>query len=620
MCGIVGLINLDREPVDPGVVERMSATLVHRGPDGHGIEQPDPHVVLGHRRLSIIDVDGGRQPLSNEDGGIWITYNGEIFNYRELRAELIDRGHRFKTTTDTEVIVHLYEEEGPACVERLNGQFAFALWDGERLFCARDPMGIKPFYWYQDERRFAFSSEPRALLALPGFQAEVDLDGIRLYLRYRFIPAPASALKGVRKLRAAESMIVDGDGRTKTSRYWSLDRATLESLDDVDVARSELREQLTAAVERQMVADVNVGAFLSGGLDSSAIVALMAAGREEPIHTFSIGFAEPKYDERAFAREVAEKFGTHHAAEVFSPVAAREVVDDLLDHLDEPFGDTSILPTYAVARLAQRHVKVVLSGDGGDELFAGYGRYFRALQLLAIPPPLRSFRRLLRWSRGTPRDPSRWRYPDTAGIDRLYHQILVRTSDSELRKLSGPLLREHRNGDSADPIVDLMARVQGMPPLSRVLAIDLHSILADYHLVKVDRASMRTSLEVRVPFLDLRFTELAFRLSTALKLYGNQSKGLLREAMRDDLPASVLGRSKRGFGPPLSHWFAGALAAQARERLSGALVVEEGLLDQRAIDNVLRPVRGKIDGTMLWRILVLESWLRGIRERRFVPR
>lgn len=617
MCGITGIINFDRAPVNRDVVERMCTSLRHRGPDGHGIEQPFPWIGLGHQRLSILDLEKGRQPLSNEDGTIWITYNGEIFNYPELRRELMAKGHRFATQTDTEVIVHLFEEEGPACVKRLNGQFAFALWDGKQLVCARDPMGIKPFYWYQDDNRLAFASEPRALFALPGWQPEIDLEGIHLYFMYRFIPAPKSAWKRVHKLRAGEMIIVDSDGHLTHKRYWKLNRDRVETLDNPEKARMQLREILHFAVKRQLLSDVPVGAFLSGGLDSSSIVALMAESHEENIQSFSMGFHDPRYDERKYAREVSNQIGTCHNVDVFGPQEARQVLGEILDHMDEPFGDSAILPTFALARLARSKVKVVLSGDGGDELFAGYGRYFRALHLLAIPPILRPFWQIIRHLQKPPQDPVRWRYSDTQNIEHLYHRFLQRISNRGLKQLYGPLLRSYPGKKIDDPLEDLVASVRDLPPLSRVLAIDLHSILSEYHLVKVDRASMQNSLEVRVPFLDTAFVDFAFQLTASLKLYGKRDKGLLREAMGNVLPSSVIDRGKRGFGPPLKYWFVDALADLAHERLQRSMVVSEGFLNQRAVDALLQPVRGKIEGVKIWRVMVLESWLHKMKENAF---
>ncbi len=619
MCGIAGMIDFERRPREADEIRKMLATLIHRGPDGEGWEQPVPGVVLGHRRLSIIDVEGGRQPISNETGKIWITFNGEIFNYRALREELIGKGHTFKTKSDTEVIVHLYEEEGTSCVERLNGQFAFALWDGERLFCARDPVGIKPFYYYHDRERFLFGSEPRAILAAPGFSPEIDLDSLRLYFRYRYIPAPRTAYLGMKKLRPGEALIVERDGKRICYRYWDLAPDAVEDLHDFESARSNLRETLEASVERQMISDVPIAGFLSGGIDSSCIVSLMARHAADPVRTFAIGFPDPKHDERAFARAVAEKVGTDHHDRVFGPDDAREVIPDLLDHLDEPFGDGSLIPTFGLCRQVRDHAKVALSGDGGDELFAGYSRYLRSMQVMAVPPWLRPFWHLARKKWPVTADPADWKYPDNGGVDRMFHHFMTRTSDRERSRLYGPALREGSGNHFEDPIADVFERYRNFPPLARLLAVDLHSLLSEYHLVKVDRASMRASLEVRVPFLDVEFVRAAFRLSPELRLHGGQTKGLLRKAMKDLLPETVARRGKMGFGPPLKYWFAGGgkLAGFVRERLEDSLAVKEGLLNRGAIESLLQGSGGKVKGVQIWRILVLESWLRGVRDGRF---
>jgi asparagine synthase (glutamine-hydrolysing) len=611
MCGIAGIVGFNRRPIEPDVVPAMTATLTHRGPDGFGVEQPEPWVSLGHRRLSIIDVEGGRQPLSNEDNTIWITFNGEIFNYLELRRELKSKGHKFRTKSDTEVIVHLYEEERTRCVERLNGQYAFAIWDGDRLFCARDPIGIKPFYFFLNSELFAFASEPRAFFAMPDFQPKIDLDGLRLYFRYRYIPAPATALKGVRKLRAGEWLQVAQEGGIERRRYWDLDYSSIGDLKNIHEARDMLESKIAEAVSSQMIADVEVGSFLSGGIDSSAITAVMAAESAKSIPTFTLGFPQKNYDERSFALQVAEYLGTEHTIEEMGPEQARTLIPEILDHMDEPFGDTAILPNYAISKIASKRVKVVLSGDGGDELFAGYGRSSRALRILAIPTPIRPLHKILRNILDVPRSPERWRYADNGSVDAAYHRLIMRTSKKKRRALYGPLLREQCNHSIADPIREIFARVHSLPHLARLLAIDLHSLLAEYHLVKVDRSSMQNSLEVRVPFLDKNFVHFAFRLSPELVLYGAQSKGLLREAMSKKLPENILQRGKRGFGPPLKHWFSDILSDLARDRLRNAEIVSAGLVDRTAVSRLFRPRRsGKVEGATIWRLLVLESWFR----------
>ena len=611
MCGIAGIFGFNRRPIEPNVVAAMTTTLIHRGPDGYGVEQPEPWISLGHRRLSIIDLEGGHQPLSNEDNSIWITFNGEIFNYLELRRELKAKGHKFRTRSDTEVIIHLYEEEQNRCVERLNGQYAFAIWDGDSLFCARDPMGIKPFYFFFNSQLFAFASEPRAFFAMPDFEPKLDLDGLRLYFRYRYIPAPATALKGVRKLRAGEWLRVAHEGALKRRRYWDLDYASVGNLKDIHEARDMLKSKIAETVSSQMIADVEIGSFLSGGIDSSAITALMAAESAKSIPTFTLGFPEKKYDERSFARQVAEYLSTEHTTAEMGPEQARTLIPVILDHMDEPFGDTAILPNYVISKVASKRVKVVLSGDGGDELFAGYGRYFRALQILAIPVPFRPYYKIFRKIVAVPRSPERWKYADDRRVDTIYRRLIMRTSAKKRRALYGPLLREQCKRPLYDPIEEIFERVHGLPPLARLLAIDLHSILAEYHLVKVDRSSMQNSLEVRVPFLDKEFVHFAFRLSPTLVLYGDQSKGLLREALTKQLPDNILQRGKRGFGPPLKYWFGDTLSDLARDRLRDAEIVSAGLVDDEGVRQLLRPRHsGKVEGSRIWRLLVLESWFR----------
>ena len=615
MCGIAGLLGLRGQPVEAELVRRMCAALAHRGPDDEGLEQPTAGVVLGHRRLSIIDVEGGHQPLCNEDGTVWVTFNGEIFNYRELRRELLAKGHRFRTRSDTEVLVHLYEEWGTSCLERINGQFAFALWDGERLFCARDPLGIKPLYYYDDGERFAFASEPRAFFAIPGIDLSIDLHALHLYFRYHYIPSPYSAYRNVRKLRPGEALTVGRRSPVTTHIYWDLISHPVEDLDDVESCRESLREKLESAVEAQMAADFPVGAFLSGGVDSSTVVALMQRHASEPVRTFAIGF--PEKDEREHAGAVARSVGTHHCGYLLGHEEAAETMTELLDHIDEPAGDTSLIPTHVVSRLARRHTKVALSGDGGDELFAGYG-HVRALQSSFASPPRRA---LSTWAGRRMRsgfDPEVWARADTSAHPDWAARILAELEDRRHEPLYGPALREAALEDRLDPVQEEIRRHERLPPLAQVLAIDIRTRLADRLLAKLDRASMQASLEVRVPFLDAEFVRFALRLAPAVRLPGGRPKGLVREAMRGMLPDSVFDRRKQGFGAPLKYWFGEGLAGFAAERLRESVGVEEGLLDRRGIDALLTARRrGKVSGPRIWRVLVLESWLRSLREGRF---
>jgi asparagine synthase (glutamine-hydrolysing) len=594
----------------------MTRTLVHRGPDGEGYEYPAPNVGFGHRRLSIIDLEGGRQPLSNEDGTVWITFNGEIFNYRELREELEGKGHTFRTASDTEVIVHLFEEEGIDCAKRLNGQFAFAIWDGARLWCARDPVGIKPLYTYLDEGRFAFASEPRAFSRLPDFDSQLDLDGIRLFLRYRFIPPPHSALRHVGKLLPGEWLVVEPDGEIRRQRYWALDPARLETVHDLDDATERAREVLKEAVHSQLVADVPVGAFLSGGLDSSSVVGLMSEHLPEAFRTYSIGFPDSASDERDYAQLVADRFKTTHSVQEIGPEVAEELINAFLSHVDEPLGDPAVITNLYVARLARKDLKVVLSGDGGDELFAGYSRYYKALSVLSVAPwarPAHGRFKFVRKLKGSSRDPADWCHPDGGDVRVRYHRELERTSARERAKLYGPALRDLPPPD--DPVERVFDRAATFPPLSQILAVDLHSILSEYYLAKVDRTSMMTSLEARVPMLDVNFIEFAFSLAPEVRLHLGESKGVLREAMRSLLPSEIVDRQqKRGFGPPLKHWFAAGLGRVARERLESSRLVEEGLIDRTELRRIVATTEGKkAKGGTLWQLLVLESFLCNLR-------
>lgn len=613
MCGIAGMLGRNGRRVSAEPVLRMRDALVHRGPDDAGWVQPDPSVLLAHRRLSIIDVAHGQQPMCNEDGRIWVTFNGEIFNFRTLRDDLLAKGHQLRSRSDTEVLVHLYEEQGVDMLGRLNGQFAFALWDGAKLLCARDPLGIKPFYYYLDDRFFAFASEPRAFFAAGELDLSIDEQALRLYLRYGYIPAPFSAYRRVRKLRAGEALLVGSDGEPRLERYFDLRR---QPIDDVrQVEEAGLREALAEAVSRQCVADFDVGVFLSGGIDSSCVAALMPYQTSERVKSFTIGF--PTKDERTPARELASFIGSDHHDAPFDQDDAQSLVPTLLGQLDEPLGDTSLIPTHAVARLARQHTKVALSGDGGDELFVGYGRYLRAIRELLEPARLGS---LGRWVARDPAtmSPRRWSALDGRRPGPWLGRRIAEREDRRHLSLLGPALRHLARDGIEDPIRSAFERFSELPPLSQVLAVDLETSLPDRLLAKVDRASMMTSLEVRVPLLDLEVVRLAFRLSPAVRLHGGRTKGALQYAMGDALPASVFERKKEGFGPPVEHWFAAELAREIEARLRSSVAVAEGLLDRRAVDALLSPRRGRhVNGPRLWRVVVLESWLRGVRAGRF---
>lgn len=612
MCGIVAVWTPGR-PVDPAVLAQMTGTLQHRGPDGSGQTIPRPDVGLGHRRLAIIDLHSGAQPMAGGDERVWITFNGEIFNYRELRAELERSGESFRTQSDTEVLLRLYEREGTRAFARLRGQFAVAIWDGReadgKLVLARDQLGVKPLYWSFEGGTFLCASEPRALLRHPGAPRRVDPFGLHLFLRYRFIPAPFSAWSGIEKLLPGELLEITPQ-RVRRERYWRLQRDGVEVDDDPGPAAAELRDQLGRAVARQAVADVPVGAFLSGGLDSSTTAALLAQHTGAPILTWTIGFDDPRYDEREFAAAVAARIGSRHHAQEMALETVRSVVPDVLAHLDEPFGDPSLLPTWLLCRTAVAQAKVALSGDGSDELFGGYGRIYRSLGILARPRVLRPLHRVLRRIRRERVDPARWTGDDPR-VDAEYERLLVDVQPGEAQALYGPRLQQAAaDRMRPDPIRASLARHYGFPPFSRLLAADLETHLADYHLAKVDRASMAHGLEVRVPFLDVDLVERAFRWTPRVRLSGGRSKGLLRDAAREWLPEVTLSRPKRGFGPPLKSWFRDDLGSVARSELLTGAAVEGGWLSRRELERMLDPGKRRPQGSRLWRLLVLEHWLR----------
>ena len=614
MCGIAGFVAPAGVPADRAVLERMVQSLVHRGPDGAGHMLPAPHVALGHRRLSIIDLGGGAQPMASADGRVWITFNGEIFNYQELRAEFSRRGRAFRTQSDTEAILALYEAEGEAGLRRLRGQYALAIWDGRapggRLLCARDPLGIKPFYYCHDGGWFVFASEPRALLLHPAVDSAVDPYALHLYLRYRFIPAPRSAWRGVRKLRPGELLVLEGE-RLRTERFWRVAAAGVESVDDVDRARAELRTGLERAIQRQKIADVAVGSFLSGGVDSATIATLLARHSRAPIATYTVGFAEKSHDEREFAALVAQRIGSQHVAEEMGSALAEEVLPRILDHLDEPFGDPSLVPTWLLCAMTSKHGKVALSGDGGDELFGGYGRTYRALAVLSWPAWLRPWQRVLGKLRRPGQDPASWRGDDPR-VDQEYVRLLEDVDQADARRLYGRSLRPFAGpADRAlDPLWQAVRRYADLPPFSRVLAADLEAHLADYHLAKVDRAAMAHGLEVRVPFLDEDLVASAFTWSARVRLSGGRSKGLLKDVMGPDLPAAILTRPKRGFGPPLSEWFKEGLGAFARRELLDGALVAGGWVERGELDTMTRAGQRRFQGSRLWRLIVLERFVR----------
>jgi asparagine synthase (glutamine-hydrolysing) len=623
MCGIAGVLYADptRAP-DPGVLAAMGRSIAHRGPDGEGF-WAEPGVGLVHRRLSIIDLSGGGQPLGNEDGSVQVVFNGEIYNFQELRAGLEAKGHAFRTRSDTEILVHLYEEEGERLVDRLRGMFAFALWDRRRrrLLLARDRVGIKPLYVYRDGEKLLFGSEIKAILAHPGVERAIDMSGLEDYLAFGMIPGARSIFRRVEKLPPAHVLVASAaalDGRP--ARYW---RLRIEPDDRPTPAewQEAVRAKLAETMRLHLIADVAVGAFLSGGMDSSVVVACCAGATRGPLQTFSIGFREESFSELPYARQVAERFGTRHVEEVVTPDAVT-LVDRLTHYYDEPFADSSAIPTFHVARLASRSVKVVLSGDGGDEAFGGYVRYAHDAREAAV-------RRFLpRWLRRLALGPLARVWPKA---DWLPRPIRAKTLLTNLaldagpayantvavcrlplrRRLLAPDVAASLNGhDPGRIICEAHASAPTDDPLGGMFAADVGTILPDDFLVKVDRASMANGLEVRPPLLDHELLELTARIPSKWKVHRGETKWVLKQAYRRDLTADVIDRPKHGFEIPIDAWFRGPL----RERFEAAVLAPQARVGDLVNRAVARKVyRAHLAGTgrhgaLLWSLLMLACW------------
>ena len=613
MCGIAGIMSLDGRPVVTEDVRAMCAAMVHRGPDDEGFFLGS-EVALGMRRLSIIDLHSGHQPLSNEDGSVWVVFNGEIYNFPALRRQLVQRGHRFATQTDTEVIVHLYEDCGPDLVDHLRGMFAFAVWDERRkqLLLGRDRLGIKPLYYADLGGSLVFASELKAILTLPGIDPQLDWIAVNHLFSSLTTPSSQSIIRGVHKLEPGHVLMAGPNQGFRTSRYWDVSfeanhRATVEELIE------QLREKIEESVRIHMISDVPVGAFLSGGIDSSAVVAQMVRQTDRPVQTFSIGFRESSYNELPYARQIARTFSTAHHELVLEPDIL-DVLDDLVWHLDEPFGDSSAIPTYMVSRLAAQHVKVVLSGDGGDELFAGYDKYRveqREQRFPRLPSSVRATLGLI----GS-------RMPESMkGRNFIYHHSLsgweryLDASTLFRMRAKGKLFQPEVFTELAkhDPWSDeraWLARGNGSW-LSAAQYLDLKSYLPLDILTKVDRMSMAHSLEARVPLLDHKLVEFAATIPPDRALRGGSGKQLFKAAMRSILPDEVIDRPKQGFAVPLSHWFRGRLEGFARDLLLSRQSVERGIFNQTYIKQLLGwHRRGRSLDLQLWTLISFELWCR----------
>ena len=606
----------------------MAALLRHRGPDEAGecvLPAGDGRAcVLAHQRLSIIDVPGGHQPQTNEDGTVHLIFNGEIYNFRALRAELEAKGHRFATRSDTEVIVHLYEEHGDELVERLRGMFAFALWDARRsrLLLVRDRLGVKPLYYALPESgdiELAFASELKALLCVPGVSRALDLESLAAYLAYLYVPHPRTAVAGARRLPPGH-MLVAEDGRVDVRRYWGLDPAG-----ETDADPERLWELIAEAVELRLVADVPLGSFLSGGIDSSSIVAAATEG-EGPLDTFTVVFSRPEerlYDERDDARAVAASFGSRHH-ELEARADARELLPEIVRHFDEPFGNPTALLVYELSRLTRQHVKVALAGDGADELFAGYPR-FRGLAAASwyrrVPSPVRALaaagaRAMPESTRGrhSLRRAREFALAPVDGPESAYLSWITYFDAAARADLFRPEVRE-RLRESPPPerfVLDLFDRAPTGDLVNRLSFVELQSFLPCNVLEYGDRMSMAHGLEVRAPFTDHRLVEYALALPGAAKLRRGRTKAILRDAAAPHLPARPLAKRKIGFNPPMGLWLNRELSPLVDSHLSREQVEARGLFRPEAVERLVASLRsGRRDVSLhVWSLIVLEQWQR----------
>ena len=631
MCGIVGIFDPSgTREIARGLVAQMNDLQSHRGPDDQGLYF-GKGVGLGHRRLSIIDLKSGQQPLFNEDRSVVVVYNGEIYNFQELTATLNAAGHVFRTHSDTEVIVHAWEEWGEACVERFRGMFAFALWDAkaETLFLARDRLGIKPLYYAQlADGTIAFASELKAILAHPAFRRTLDPSAVEEYFAYGYVPDPKSIYRDAKKLAPGHTLAFRrGVAAASPRRYWDVSFRDPKPVDE-RAAAEELIGRLREAVRVRLIAEVPLGAFLSGGVDSSGVVAMMAGLIADPVNTCTISFGERGYDESAFAAQVAVQYGTDHHVRRVDP-GDFDLVDRLATMYDEPFADSSAIPTYRVCGLARERVIVALSGDGGDEVFAGYRRYrwhhYEDMVRRAVPAPVREplFGFLgraypkLDWAPRILRARSTFESIARGPIGGYFHGVSVVTDDIRRRLFSAGFARELQGYRAIEVLERVMREAPTDHYVSRIQYADMKTYLPGDILTKVDRASMAHSLEVRVPLLDHPFVEWAARVPPALKLKGREGKYLYKKALEPYLPRDVLYRSKMGFAVPLGAWFRGPLRDTVRTALAGPILAETGMFDMGYVAGLVRDHQSGVreHSSVLWSLLMFESFLRQVHAR-----
>jgi asparagine synthase (glutamine-hydrolysing) len=624
MCGIAGVVSATRESnITEAFVRHMCDQIVHRGPDDEGIYVADG-AGLGMRRLSIIDLSGGHQPVFNEDRSAWIVYNGEVYNFPELRPELEQRGHRFYTKTDTEVIIHLYEEMGADCVQKLRGMFGLAIYDKHKrkLILARDRLGKKPLHYALHDGNLYFGSEIKSILAVAPELAEVNSQGLLEYLYYGYVPDPITAFTGIHKLPPGHLLEFE-EGKVRVRQYWDLPEFGTHSPKSEEECLEELEHRLYEATRIRLISDVPLGAFLSGGTDSSTVVALMARASSGPVKTFSIGFKKDDFNEADYARIVARKFGTDHHEMILEPDVV-QTVEHLTSSLEEPFGDSSMLPTYYVSQMARQHVTVALSGDGGDEIFGGYDRY-------RIHSNRRIFEHVPAWARKFYRDQVFPRLPNTMQGRKFSYNISLPWQERYVDGLSfvpaferdTPLLSEdfrdilQRSDDPGNVLRRYFSKAPASDPVSQILYVDTKTYMVADILTKVDRMSMLNSLEVRVPILDHEFVEYAAGLTADWKLRGSKQKYILRKlAERVGVPREVLYRQKQGFSLPLVHWMRNELKDMLMvllepRTLERGYFVADGI--RKLMDDHL--YRGRTMTGRLWRLLMFELWHRNFLEK-----
>jgi len=621
MCGITGKVNFDREqPVAPDLLRAMTGIVAHRGPDGDGHYLAGP-VGLGHRRLSIIDLSTGDQPMTNEDGTIWVVFNGEIYNFAALRTELLARGHVFKSASDTEVIVHLYEEYGDAAVARLQGMFAFALWDArrERLLLARDRVGIKPLYYVDTGKSLVFASEIKSILVDPTVPRELDLAIVDRFLTYYYVPGEATPLSGIRKLLPGHYLTLQG-GRLAQTRYWQLQYETPENDESLEASAARLDQLLDDTVRAHMIADVPVGILLSGGVDSSGMLHYASRHANGPLHSFTMGFAgQDVPDERPYARLAAQRFGSVHHETTLSADDFRDFLPDYVWHMEEPVCEPPAVALHFVARLAREHgVKVVLSGEGGDEAFAGYPEYRHLVALESLKAGAGPAKALLRtgfealnrlgWPRGA-------HY--AALVDRPFQDYYFSRTATPVsafnglkRELYGSVMREATGGGQPElPTRRMLEAMAGQPLLNQMLCVDTHSWLPDDLLVKADKMTMAASVELRVPLLDHHVLEFAAKLPLAHKARGRSMKRVLAKTLEAVVPAEILNRKKAGFPVPYDRWMRGELREFVRDTLTATSSFCRHYFDAGAVQRILDGhAAGRGGSKEVFSLLVLELW------------